>query len=212
MNKRNLRHGFSSKGDKKSLEFLTYKTWEGMRQRCKNPKNPGFKNYGGRGITVCERWDNSFENFVADMGLKPSVEHSIERKDVNGNYEPGNCKWATEQEQRNNQRRSRRITISGQTKTASEWCRIASLPEWTLWNRLRMGWPEERLLEPLAHTRKNPPRFITIKGETKTASDWEKAVNLPHGVVRLRYAKGWAEHLLLAPLGYKRTEAERAIV
>lgn len=183
-----------------------------MRQRCRDANCASFKNYGGRGIRVCERW-KSFENFMADMGPKPSPKHSIERKDNDGNYEPDNCIWATRIEQANNRRGNHLITIGGETKTAAEWGRVANLHPKTIYNRLRLGWPEDRLLTPFVNLRRTrSPRFITINGETKIASDWEKSVNLPHGVVRLRFAKGWAEHLLLAPLGYKRTEAEKVEV
>lgn len=80
-----------------------YKTWCAIHSRCKNHKLKGYKNYGGRGISVCERW-GSFENFLSDMGKRPSSKHSIERVDVNGNYEPSNCKWATTKEQSINTR------------------------------------------------------------------------------------------------------------
>src|SRR6266508_728705 len=80
-----------------------WRAWRNMRQRCKNRRHPKYRDYGGRGITVCDRWA-SFENFLADMGPKPSPAHSIDRIDVNGNYEPGNCRWATPKEQRLNQR------------------------------------------------------------------------------------------------------------
>jgi hypothetical protein len=76
-----------------------------MLERCSNPTYKNYKHYGGRGIKVCDRWLNSFENFISDMGMKPSPELSIERMDNNGNYEPTNCKWATKKEQRNNQKR-----------------------------------------------------------------------------------------------------------
>jgi hypothetical protein len=82
-----------------------YKAWDSMRYRCANPKHKSYALYGGRGITVCDRWQVSFDNFYADMGPKPSAKHSLDRIDVNGNYEPGNCRWATWSEQRRNQRR-----------------------------------------------------------------------------------------------------------
>lgn len=81
-----------------------YRVWENMKMRCYNSKSDSYKNYGGRGIIVCERWRSSFITFYADMGSKPSLEHSIERKDVNGNYEPINCIWATKAEQALNKR------------------------------------------------------------------------------------------------------------
>jgi hypothetical protein len=86
-----------------------YNSWRGMRARCENRKHSDFHNYGGRGIAVSARWRESFENFLADMGRKPSPVHSLDRIDVNGDYEPGNCRWATPKEQRANQRTLNRV-------------------------------------------------------------------------------------------------------
>lgn len=82
-----------------------YATWAGMKNRCLNPKDPGYKNYGGRNIKICKRWENSFENFLADMGDKPNSSLSIDRINNDGNYEPGNCRWATGEQQASNKRK-----------------------------------------------------------------------------------------------------------
>ena len=87
-----------------------YHTWHGMIDRCYNKENNNYKNYGERGVTVCDRWRNSFENFVTDMGEKPSAKHSIDRRDNDGNYEPSNCRWATKNEQTSNTRFSGKLT------------------------------------------------------------------------------------------------------
>lgn len=97
--------------------------WSLMRGRCKNPNNKKYKDYGARGISVCERWDKSFKSFFDDMGPRPSPNHSIDRIDVNGNYEPSNCRWATVIEQARNKRPQARSAsgVSGVIKTPDGW-------------------------------------------------------------------------------------------
>lgn len=101
-NRGEIRHGHT-RNHRPSIEWIS---WSNMRHRCLNPNNPSYKNYGGRGIRVCERWLHSFENFLADMGLKPSLRHTIERTNNEKGYEPRNCKWATRTEQVRNTRRN----------------------------------------------------------------------------------------------------------
>lgn len=83
----------------------TYRSWRAMLSRCENPNATGYGRYGGRGITVCDRWRADFTAFLADMGERPSIDHSIDRIDTDGNYEPSNCRWATRSEQQQNKRR-----------------------------------------------------------------------------------------------------------
>lgn len=133
-----------------------YAVWEGMIQRCTNPKNPGYKNYGGRGITVCERW-LTFENFRADMGERPSLEHSIDRVNNDGNYEPGNCKWSTDSEQLCHTRRSVMITYNDKTQCAVLWARELGINFNTFMNRLRRGWTLERMMTQKVQSRRRAP-------------------------------------------------------
>lgn len=137
-------HGETING-KASPEFMA---WTSMHQRCGNPKTISYRDYGARGIKVCERW-GSFESFLADMGKRPSAGHSIDRfPDNNGNYEPGNCRWATRVEQSNNRRSSKPLTINGETRTYAEWEHHAGLPPGRVFTRLKMGWKPEEVLQP----------------------------------------------------------------
>ena len=121
----------------------TYITWENMKARCFNPRNNHYKDYGGRGITVCDRW-LKFENFLSDMGPKP-FGLSIERMNNNGNYEPSNCKWATRQEQAHNTRRNRWITFKGERLRFSEWAQRLGITYTSLYRRLKL-WPLDKAL------------------------------------------------------------------
>lgn len=134
----NIRHGHTSWRTQSSP---TFNSWAHMIQRCTNPKNRGFKNYGGRGITVCDRWLESFENFLSDMGEKPKGK-SLDRKNNNGNYEPGNCRWATPKEQGNNTRRNVYFEYQGQRKTLSQWARFFKIDSEILRRRLKKSPPD----------------------------------------------------------------------
>lgn len=143
-------HRFVKAAGPRNVDRPEYSCWEGMRRRCFSPRDRRYASYGGRGITVCERWAASFEAFLADVGPRPSAQHSLDRKDNNGNYEPGNCRWATRIEQQNNRRCTRELTLNGETKPLTQWAREAGLPRSVLITRVKRGWPSERLLAPAA--------------------------------------------------------------
>lgn len=122
----------------------TYRTWDHMIQRCTNPKNDEYPNYGARGIGISERWFN-FENFLADMGPRPQG-MTIDRVDNNKGYGPSNCRWASPRQQSNNKRTNRLITFEGQTGTYSQWCRWRGWPRHTVGNRIYAGWDPIRAI------------------------------------------------------------------
>lgn len=127
----------------------TYSKYQAMKQRCSNPKHKDYPSYGGRGIEVCERWQ-SFENFLADMGESPEGK-SIDREDVNGNYEPGNCRWATKKEQANNTRRNTPVTISGvYYPSVAMACEKLGAPYGTVRQRISRGHSPEQAITQLA--------------------------------------------------------------
>lgn len=134
---RQTKHGMS-----KSPE---YAIWAAMHARCSNPNHKEWPNYGGRGVRVCERWA-SFENFFADMGPKPSKEHSLDRTDNGLIYSKDTCRWATHVEQHNNTRRNRMLTFQGRTQMAAEWARERGMRYSTLHGRIQRGWSAERVL------------------------------------------------------------------
>lgn len=123
-----------------------YSIWNGMHARCYNPRNRSYKNYGGRGISVCERW-HVYENFRADMGASHRGELSIDRyPDKNGNYEPSNCRWATHKQQSRNQRTNRLIPFMGETLNLSAWAERMNVPSERIRNRLDSGWIVDRAM------------------------------------------------------------------
>lgn len=137
----NNRHGFSN--------ARVYRIWQGMWQRCTNRKAPGWENYGGRGISVCRRWQ-SFENFLADMGL-PSVSSTIERRDNERGYTPKNCIWIPRGQQNWNKRNTVALVWRGRTQHLSAWARELNIKRDTLRQRLRWGWTvEEAFTTPVA--------------------------------------------------------------
>lgn len=131
-------HGHAGNPEKGIPRSPTYLSWQHMIARCTQRSNPAYEHYKARGITVCERW-RSFVNFLADMGERPSRAHTLDREDNDGNYEPGNCRWATMREQGNNRSTNRTVNYNGEMVTFAELARITGAPKELLRHRLLRG-------------------------------------------------------------------------
>ena len=119
------------------VSSVEYRAWSKLKMRCYQPRNPKYPLYGARGIRVCDRWRDSFENFYADMGPRPSKRHSIERQNNDGHYEPKNCVWALPIVQGRNNRQNHNVTIAGETMCITAWCEKLSVPKWKPWQMIR---------------------------------------------------------------------------
>jgi hypothetical protein len=124
-----------------------YSTWKGLKSRCYTPGSDHYQNYGGRGIRVCERWLNSFSDFVSDLGAKPSPVHTLEREDNNGNYEPSNVVWATRKQQMRNTRRNKWLTYNDKTMVLEDWAKFIGISVTGLYGRIYKDyWSIEKAL------------------------------------------------------------------
>jgi hypothetical protein len=132
----------------------TWSSWSDMLKRCRNPNATGYENYGGRGITVCARWE-TFENFIADMGECPPG-LTLERENVDRDYEPSNCRWATKAEQQNNKRNTRWVEIDGQRMSLGQACKRRSVSYSLVRDRLKLGWSLEAAIS-------EPKRFVVAR-------------------------------------------------
>jgi hypothetical protein len=192
--KRNTTHG--------KRHSLIYGVWLTMKSRCFNSKMTGYHNYGGRGITVCDRWANSFENFYADMGDPPEKNMSIDRIDNDGNYEPGNCRWATLEEQGRNKRTTRFLTFEGKTQTIKEWAAEKRIVLGTINSRLARGHSVEEALS-VGFLGKGIPRKIPtliINDEAFSIKEWLKRTCTSKTTYYRRLKKGLTPEQALFPL------------
>ena len=151
-----------------------YISWRHMVKRCTDPTEPRYHRYGGRGIKVCARWLKDPSNFLADMGKRPSPEHSLDRIDNDGDYTPENCRWATLLEQvrnRGGRRPTCRLTMQGETLTIVEWAQRTGLSTNQIRNRLRKGWSTHRALTaPVDASKRNKQSGGWVTRHLKTGS------------------------------------------
>jgi hypothetical protein len=162
-------HGCSMSRKANNKEgYENYTIWQAMKRRCYLDSSAGYKNYGGRGISVCERWIDSFENFIKDMGLRPTNKHEIDRIDTNGNYEPDNCRWATKKENARNKRNTVMIEIDGEIKPLVQWAEESGTSAWNIKNRIRnLGWSNKEAV----FGKKKRRVYNTPKGKFQTLEE-----------------------------------------
>jgi hypothetical protein len=192
LNSERLRADVSNRGPE-------YKAWVHIKGRCYNPATKSYARYGGRGITVCGRWRESFEAFLEDMGQRPSSDHSIDRIDNDGNYSPENCRWATREEQGANKRNNRYIVARGKRQTVSQWARELGVPVQVLDKRLTRGWDHERVVgEVWRDGVKRPKRYIEAFGKRQTLAQWGRELGVRPSMLeqRLRVLKWPVEKAL----------------
>jgi hypothetical protein len=164
-----------------------YNIWNGMKQRCYNPNDVSYFRYGGVGVTVCDKWKDSFLAFYEDMGPRPTKHHSIDRKDNSLGYSPDNCRWATATEQANNTKSNFRITIDGESKTVAEWSSRSSVPSYVIRARIHNhGWPHKKaVFAPVG-------KKLIYKGREETLMTWCRLLSLDYDKVQQRIKKlGW---------------------
>lgn len=164
-----------------------YRAWKSIRARCYSRRNDHYRYYGGRGIKVCDRWRDSFEAFLEDMGPRPEG-HSIHRINNDGNYEPGNCRWATNEEQARNKSNNVIIELDGIRKTAADWAQELGLDMSTLCKRIKRGMPPADALAPVIQDRseRGTKKAWTLNGETMPLRRWAERFGMKYALVKHR--------------------------
>jgi hypothetical protein len=203
----NRKHGFLSKKNKHKYKF--YRAYHSMLSRCFDKNNTDYHHYGGRGITVCARWQglSGFENFVTDMFSSFVLGLTLDRVDNEKDYSPENCRWANRSVQTANTRRNINITANGETRIIAEWSRRTGLTSNQIARRIANGWaPEEALATPANVTRRpNSPdphaRNITVDGVTLSITGWSKRTGISTHTIRGRLRRGCSpEKAVITPV------------
>lgn len=159
-----------------------YKVWSAMKARCRNPNDKAYQNYGGRGITYCNDWEDfeTFYEWAMESGYKEEL--TLERIDNNGNYEPSNCTWIPKSEQTNNRRINKDITYKGQTRNMKEWANELGFDYHVIQSRIsKLGWSVEKAFEtPVAKSKKKPLKYISYGGKTQDIAKWARDLGVEY--------------------------------
>lgn len=174
--------------------------WRVMIRRCTEPAQKDWKYYGGKGVTICQQWLASFENFLVDMGPAPTQRHWLGRRDVSGNYEPANCLWTTQPEQERRRGCCRRVNIRGQSMVLAEAGRSVGVNPQTIARRQASGLPLEN---PPAAKLYRASKWLTHQGETLPLPEWARRIGLPAAVLWFRVKRGMSLELALTPRRFR---------
>lgn len=196
-----------------------HNVWSHLKRRCLNPKDAAYERYGGRGITIYEPWVDDFAAFYAHVGPRPTPQHTIERINNNGGYEPGNVKWDTRTAQARNRRSNRLVTYQGQTFCVAEWADITGMPMQRITQRLKRGWEPEQIFTIGAWPTKRVKKVfrrgdteqnvrLTFDGRTECVAEWARLKGITASTLRVRLKRGWSvERALTANVRSKASHA-----
>lgn len=188
---------------KKSGATSEYGIWQSMRNRCHLPTACAYKDYGARGIVVCDRWRHDYAAFLADMGRRPSSKHQLDRINNDGPYSPENCRWATAKVNTNNTRANVRVFWNGKTKTVAEWADELGVPRRLIAARLRKGWsPDEAFtLKP----EERSAAYYEANGTRRRLHEWASVSGVKECTILARLKRGWSvERAVSAPIMHSR--------
>ena len=179
----NITHGMTN--------TRTYHSWRSMKSRCYYPKNIAYDRYGGRGITVCSRWLDSFENFLEDMGVAPTG-LTLDRIDNDKGDSKDNCKWSTYEEQNKNRSDTVMIEHNGKIQCASDWSKETNISKSSFCKRLKNGWGAERSIN-----QRSRGIYLEFNGECLSLKEWSIKLGVSYSTLKTRYFKGWTPEKIL---------------
>lgn len=184
-NRKRTKHG-GTVGAREGKANPMYKLWMGIKQRCFNPNSQHYHRYGGRGITMCDRWADSYADFLADVGEQPEG-MTLDRIDNDGNYEPNNVRWSTRREQANNRATNVVLTYNGLTMNLKQWAAHLDWKYGLLASRWKKGLRGDELFAPPQYER---GKLYTYKGKELTMPELAKATGIPYATLVWRYKNG----------------------